>query len=107
MSGGRPVTTHRADEDIATAIAHYVTVAGVEVALGFIDALESSIAVLADNPSIGSTRFAIVTAIPDLRGLTLPRFPYVILYTADADVLRIHRVLHTARDLPEELADRS
>ncbi|WP_062531244.1 type II toxin-antitoxin system RelE/ParE family toxin [Demequina rhizosphaerae] len=107
MSPIRLVTTHRADEDIATATAHYVAHAGIEPAVAFIDALEAAMRLLADNSAIGSTRFAIATAIPDLRGLALPSLPFVILYTADADALRIHRVLHTARDLPQELDDRS
>lgn len=105
MTPRRVVTTKRADEDISTAVAYYAEAAATDVALRFVDELESAKDLLAEHPSIGSPRFAIETGIPELRGYALSRFPYVMVYTDDLDAIRVHRVLHTSRDIPAELAE--
>jgi toxin ParE1/3/4 len=99
------VTTRRADEDIDNAVAHYVATE-TDTALRFVDALEDAKDLLTDRPYVGSPRFAVETGIPELRGLVLRKFPYVLLYTEDPDAIRIHRVLHTSRDIATELDDR-
>lgn len=100
----RVVTTRRADEDIEAAVAYFVAAGATVAALGFVDALADARELLGEHPSIGSPRFAIETGIPELRGLALRRFPFVVLYTDDIDAVRVHRVLHTSRDLPTELS---
>lgn len=80
-----------------------VTAAGA--ALGFVDVLQEAKRLLAEHPSIGSPRYAIETGIPELRGLTLQRYPYVVFHTDDPDAVRIPRVLHTGRDIPAELSE--
>jgi toxin ParE1/3/4 len=100
----RVVTTRRADEDVDGALAHYLGEGAADAAFGFVDALEDAKGLLRDHPSIGSPRFAIETGIPELRGLSLQRFPYVVFYTDDPDAVRIHRVLHMSRDIPAELS---
>ncbi|MHB1234407.1 MAG: type II toxin-antitoxin system RelE/ParE family toxin [Microbacteriaceae bacterium] len=105
MTPRRVVTTRRADEDIDSAIAYYVDSGARDAALGFIDALENAKALLGEHSSIGSPRFAIETSISELRGLSLQRFPYIIVYTDDSDAIRVHRVLHTSRDIPAELIE--
>lgn len=94
------VTTRRADEDIARAAAYYLEVGDPAVAHAFVDALEAATALIAKHPSIGSPRFAVETGIDELRALALQRFPYLVFYTEDSDAIRVHRVLHTSRDLP-------
>lgn len=81
-----------------------VAVGADEAALELVDALEAVRDLIAEHPSIGSPRFAIETGIAELRALPLQSFPYVALYTDDADAVRIHRVLHTSRDIPAELS---
>lgn len=99
MTQRRVVTTARADHDVDHVIDYYRD-SSSEAADRFIDALQAGLTLLADHPSIGATRFAIDAGIPELRGLTLQHFPYVLLYTDDDDSVRMHRVLHTSRDLP-------
>lgn len=103
MTRRRVGTTRRADEDIDNALAHYLEDAA-DAALRFVDALTKARELLAEHPSIGSPRFAIETGISELRGLSLQSFPYVAFYTDDPDGVRIHRFLHTSRDIPVELS---
>lgn len=105
MSRRRVVTTRRADTDIAAAIDYYANTGAGDAALGFVDALEDATGLLRAHSSIGSPRLEVITGIDGLRGLTLQRYPYVLVDTDDTDAIRIHRVLHTSRDLPAELAD--
>ena len=78
--------------------------AGDAVALDFINALEDGIEQITRSPNSGSLRFAYELAIPDLRAWGLRRFPYVVFYTNDPDAVRVHRVLHSSRDIPAELS---
>ena len=105
MTSRRVFTTQQADEDIDTAIGHYLHQGATEAAMNLIDVLEESKVLLSEHPFLGSTRFAIETNIPELRALSLPRFPYLIFYTAQGDTRHIHRVLHTAQDLPARFSD--
>lgn len=100
------VTTRRADEDLDGAITHYLGEAGTQVTLDFIDDVQNAMSRLAAHPSLGSARFELVTEIPDIRAFALLRYPYVVIYTDDPDAVRVHRVLHTKRDIAAVLADR-
>lgn len=100
MTRGRVVTTRRADEDVEDAVSFYLAEGHDDAAYAFVDALENAHRLLSEHPSIGSPRVAVETGIPELRGLTLHHFPYVLLYSEDRDVVRIHRLLHTSRDIP-------
>lgn len=105
MTLRRVVTTRLADQDIDGAIAYYVDAGERDAAVRFVDALEKAKDLLGEHPSIGSPRFAMEASIPELRGLPLQRFPYVAFYTDDPDAVRVHRVLHTSRDIPAELME--
>lgn len=103
MTHRRVVTTRRADEDIHTAVAYYLEVAAPDASLRFIDELENAKDLLAEHPSIGSTRFAAETTISELRGLALRRFPYMVFYTEDPDAIRLHRVLQPGEGTSDTL----
>lgn len=105
MSPRRVVTTRRADEDIEAALGHYLSQAATNAALAFVDALEDAKVLIGEHPQLGSTRLASEMDIPEMRTLALRRFPYLAFYTDDADAVRIHRVLHTARDIPSGFLD--
>lgn len=105
MTRSRVVTSRMADTDVAAAVEHYATEAGLAVASDFIDALEASLDAVAHHPEIGSPRFALETGIAELRGLALRAFPSVVLYTTDRDLATIVRVLHTSRDIPADLGE--
>ena len=98
----RVVSTHRADEDIESAIVYYLEGGAAEAADGFVDAVQEVRDLLSAHPSLGSSRFAVDIGIADIRTMALEKFPYVVFYTDDADAVRIHRVLHTRRDIPSE-----
>ncbi len=66
-------------------------------------ALEAAITHLRRHPLTGSLRFAVELEIPDLRSWPLERFPYLIFYLPDDDLVDIWRVLHARRDLPAYL----
>ena len=59
--------------------------------------IERRIAQLADFPLI-----APVTDIPDVREMTVVRFPYKIYYLVDNDEVRILHIRHTSRRPPGE-----
>ena len=99
------VTTKRADQDIEAALDHYLGEGANDAALALVDALEDTKVLIGEHPQLGSTRLAAETDIPEMRTLALRRFPYLAFYTDDADAVRIHRVLHTARDIPSGLLE--
>ncbi len=103
----RVVPTARAREDVERAIDHYASEGADLAALGFIDALADAHALLADHPSIGSTRLTAEIGLPEFRTLALQRYPYLLVTADEADAVRIIRVLHTSRDIPAELRARS
>ncbi|WP_017202960.1 type II toxin-antitoxin system RelE/ParE family toxin [Microbacterium algeriense] len=99
MTPGHLVTSRRADEDIDGAVTHYLGEAGSQIAIAFIDDLQHAMSRLAAHPALGSARFESVTEIPEIRAFPLRSHPYLIIYTDDPDAVRVHRVLHTRRDI--------
>lgn len=106
MTPGHLVTSRRADEDIDGAVTHYLGEAGAQIAIAFIDDLQLAMGRLATHPSLGSARFEPVTEIPEIRAFPLRSHPHLIIYTHDPDAVRVHRVLHTRRDIAAVLRDR-
>ncbi|MBS0022736.1 type II toxin-antitoxin system RelE/ParE family toxin [Microbacterium paraoxydans] len=105
MTPRRVVTTTRADEDVDGAVTRYLGEAGPTIALAFIDDLQHAVSRIAAYPSLGSARFELLTEIPDLRAFPLRKHPYLVIYTDDADAVRVHRVLHTKRDIAAVLTE--
>lgn len=88
-----------------SAIDHYLGEGAADAALALVDALGDVKTLMGEHPQLGSTRLAAKADIPEMRTLGLRRFPYVAFCTEDDDAVRVHRVLHTARDIPAELLD--
>ena len=86
--------------DIDSAVAYYRETAGPNVAGDFVDELEDAISLLTRHPQTGSLRFAYELEIPELRGWSLRKFPYMIFYLPNDNHLDIWRVLHARRDIP-------
>lgn len=105
MSARQVVTTRRADEDITAAVEYYLGQGAATAALAFVDALEDAKVLIGEHPQLGSMRLGAEVDIPEIRTLALRRFPYLAFYTDDVDAVRVHRVLHTTRDIPSELLD--
>ena len=97
--------TEAARNDIETIIDYYLLEAGVEVALSFTRAWQSTLSVLARHPGIGSPRFAREVRIEGLRVWSLRGFPHLVLYLLDDDGPEVIRILHSARDIPSTLRE--
>ena len=87
-----------AEEEIGEAARWYAE-RGLELGVAFLDEVSRSITALRDTPD----RYPMVEA--PIRKAVLRRFPYVILFHADDDVVVVISCLHTRRD-PEEWRDR-
>lgn len=101
----RVVSSNAADEDLIGAIEVYRKTADAETAARFVDAVAQCTRRIAIFPSTGSLTAELLTGIPGLRSLAVEKFPYQVLYTADDDVVRVHRVLHARRDVEGAFAD--
>jgi len=86
--------------DIDAAIGHYLSVAGGQTALRFIDALDRAYQHIARHPASGSPRYAHELDLPGLRCWPIRRFPYLIFYIERDDRIDVWRILHGERDIP-------
>lgn len=97
----KPIQLRQAAErDITLAVAWYAANANRDVANRYIDALQEAYLVIASNPKIGSQRYATTHEIPELRSLTLRKFPFHIFHIEQDDRIEIWRVLNSSRDIP-------
>ena len=94
------IPRERANQDVAEAIAYYVSEGTEQAALGLIDALERAYAHLSRQAATGSPRYAHELHLPGLRSWPLPRYPYLIFYVERNDHIDVWRVLHGQRDIP-------
>lgn len=101
----RIVLRRRARQDVDDAVDFYIREAGVEIAHRFVDAVDSAYARIRRHPETGSLRYAEMASKDGLRGRTLKRFPYVVLYIISGERVEIVRVLHMSRDIPVSLRD--
>ena len=105
MSGKPVLLRELARRDAEAALDYYVREAASKVALRFIDALETTYRTIADQPSIGSTRYAYELDLPGLRSRRLTGFPYFVFYIEHDDHIDVWRVLHTRRDIPARMRE--
>jgi toxin ParE1/3/4 len=89
-----------ARRDVEAAVDHYISAAGADVALRFIDALQAAYRSIADHPALGSPRYANELGLSGLRTRILRRYPYLIFYVERDDNIDVWRVLHAHRDIP-------
>ena len=94
-----------ARRDVDAAVDCYIREAGPDVALGFIEALQSAYRMLIDQPAAGSPRYAHELAVPGLRSRRLKRYPYLVFYIERSDHIDVWRVLHAQRDIPAWLRE--
>ncbi|MDR0770579.1 MAG: type II toxin-antitoxin system RelE/ParE family toxin [Burkholderiales bacterium] len=102
----KPVFRRRAAEnDIQDILDYYCREDSPETASRFWDALELAIGLISRQPAAGSPRYAQELNLPGLRYRLVPRFPYLIFYTATSDGVDIWRVFHAQRDIPASMSD--
>lgn len=94
------VPREQAERDADEAIAHYVEEGGTDLALRFIDALETATLYVGTHPATGSPRYAMELNLPGLRCWPLKRFPYLTFYVERTDHVDVWRLLHVKRDIP-------
>lgn len=95
----------RANRDVEAAVAWYLAEAGKETALRFIAALEKAYAHIARHPASASPRHAHELGLTGLRSWPLRRFPFVVFFVEQSDVIDVWRVLHGERDIPRWMQD--
>lgn len=98
----RPALIRRewADLDVENAVDYYRCEAGPDVALRFIDAVCEAYRSIANDPAIGSARYADQLDIPGLRFRSVRGFPYLVFYRSGAEGVEVWRVLQGQRDIP-------
>lgn len=103
MTRYRVIPRQRAEQDIDEAIDHYFAEGGTDLALQFVDAIESAFSHLNAHPESGSPRYATELDLPGLRHWPLDKLPYLIFYVVNVNVIDVWRVLHGKRDVPETM----
>ncbi|MFS8114258.1 type II toxin-antitoxin system RelE/ParE family toxin [Rhizobium jaguaris] len=89
-----------ARSDVEAAVDYLLLEAGGEVALGFVDALEETYDLIARYPKSGSLRYGYELGLPELRSISLKRYPYIVFYREQKDSVDVWRILHGKRDIP-------
>jgi toxin ParE1/3/4 len=103
---GKPVLPRElAHRDVEAAVDYYLREAGPDVALGFIEALQSAYRAIADRPGLGSPRYAQELALPGLRSREVKGFPYLAFHIQRDDHIDGWRVLHGRRDVPSRMRE--
>jgi toxin ParE1/3/4 len=102
----RPVVPRElAHRDIEAAADHYAAQADEDVAIGFIDALESVYRLIATRPATGSPFYGHELGLPGLRHRRLKRYPYLVFYVDRDDHVDVWRAPHAHRDIPASLRE--
>jgi toxin ParE1/3/4 len=84
-------------------ITDYYTVISPTLAERFVDELDATLHGLCFQPGVGSRRYAHFLADQSLRVWQLDRFPFLLFYRVDGQLLDVLRVLHERRDLSADL----
>ena len=102
----KPVILRKlAEADVDAALAYYLSEAGADTALPFVEQLEQANQRISNDPAIHSPRWRTELNLPGLRSLRVSNFPYVIFYIEQADHIDVWRALHAQRDIPAFLQD--
>lgn len=91
--------------DLDSASGYYAAEADVATAIRFVDAVESTVQRIGRNPRLGSLRFSYELSVPDLRVMSVGKFPYLMFYLERDDFVDVWRLLHTSRDIPTSLQE--
>lgn len=89
--------------DLEGAASYYRDHAGEPTALDFVGEVQAAFGLISSGPGIGSLRYSYDLDIPGLRAFPIKRFDHAVFYVDADDVVDVWRILHTGRDIPEEL----
>lgn len=88
-----------AREDFRGSYRQYFLDAGPQVANRFSDMVDQAMSTISESPGVGSLRYAEILALPGLRYIAPQRFPYLIFYVEQPQLIRVVRVLHTSSNI--------
>jgi len=94
-----------AHRDVEAATDYYLREGGPNLALAFIDALQTAFRIIGASPATGSPRHVHELSLPGLRARALKRHPYLVFYLEREDHIDVWRVLHANRDIPARMQE--
>jgi toxin ParE1/3/4 len=95
-----------ADADMREHIQYFYTNSSINSCDKLLDAFEKTFALIGEQPGIGSTRYAYLLHIEDLRMWPVAGFnKYLVFYLERPDYIDVLRILHGSRDIPAILVD--
>lgn len=94
-----------AQQDIAKAFDHYLSVAGHATATDLVREIDACMQRIERFPEAGSPRYAGLLDVEGLRFAVVTRFPYLVFYFERPECLDIVRVLHQHQDIPGTLVE--
>jgi toxin ParE1/3/4 len=103
MTDKTVIPTEPALRDVREAVLNYRDTASERVVSNFLAALEEAYRFVGANPAAGSPRYANLVDLPDIRGWSLRRFPYIVFYVEREARIEVVRVLHGHRDIAASL----
>lgn len=83
------VPRQSARRDVENAADYYAREGGTQVAINFIDAVQSTLNSIARHPASSSLRYAYELGLSDLRSMTLKAFPYIVFYLEQANYVDV------------------
>lgn len=96
----------QAEREIRQAAAYYRSEGGDSLALKWAAAIEHALRHLGHHPATGSTRYAMLLTLADLRCWPIRGFPYLIFYMERDAQVDVWRVLHAQRDIPVWMSEK-
>ncbi len=90
----------QAETDIDEAIDWYASIGGNALSDQWLLSVRSAMHRIAENPHIGSTRYALPLKLDELRFWAVTGFPYLMFYVERESHIDVSRVLHGKRDIP-------
>ena len=94
-----------AEDDLDRARDHYLTTAGIDVAMDFLHDFESAVAFISQFPSTGSPKYGYEPSLSGIRFWPMKKFPFLIFYIETEHQIDVWRVMHGNMDITAELYD--
>lgn len=96
----------RAEQDAALQYRWYLDNADLDVAEGYLRAMDETIQGIALHPDLGMRRRFKAMELAGIRSIPLKKpFQQHLIFYGQSDVIRIERIMHGARDLPRRLLE--
>jgi toxin ParE1/3/4 len=96
----------RAEHDLTLQYRWYLENAGEDIAERYLRAVDDTIRLVADRPDLGRLRHFAAVELAGIRSHRIRKpFDSHLLFYSSGEGLRVERVMHGARDLPERLVE--